>query len=202
MIFFSPPLSSKVKAGEILNSKDVQRIYQLCSYLLNYPSKEYLQSLREVEEEIAEINVPEIKEELSRFCRDAGDKSLNELIATYVYTFDFGKKTNLYVTYMSNGEQRERGMDLLFLKNYYKMHGFAVTDKELPDYLPIILEFAGQVELEVSKTIFERYLTNIKEIETRLNEEENLYGHILRALTLALEKVNIAKPVRKGEVIC
>lgn len=183
-------------------SEDFQGIFQLCSYLLNYPSKDYLESLKDVEDEIDGIVFPEIKEVLSRFCREAGSKSHNELIATYVYTFDFGKKTNLYVTYMSNGEQRERGMDLLFLKNYYKMHGFDVTDNELPDYLPIILEFAGQVELEVSKIIFERYLANIKEIEKRLNSEESLYGHILSAIILTFEEAGIDRAVRRSEVMC
>ena len=128
--------------------------------------------------------------------------SRNELIATYVYTFDFGKKTNLYVTYMSNGEQRERGMDLLFLKNYYKLYGFNVTEKELPDYLPMMLEFASQVDLEKMKPVFERYVSNIEEIEEHLNPEENLYGHILKSILLALKKVGITQTVRRSEEIC
>ncbi len=47
----------------------------------------------------------------------------------------------MYLTYMNTGEQRERGIELLELKQHYKKSGFEVTDKELPDYLPLLLEF-------------------------------------------------------------
>ena len=70
-------------------------------------------------EDLELVEMSAMRDELSQFCQEAGKLTPSELIATYVNTFDFGKKTNLYITYMSNGEQRERGMDLLFLKNYY-----------------------------------------------------------------------------------
>lgn len=191
-----------MKVGETMSYNDIQQVFQLCSYLLSYPDEEYINSLEMVTAELESLSTPSIKEELQQFCQKAMKLSLNELIATYVYTFDFGKKTNLYVTYMSNGEQRERGMDLLFLKNYYKLYGFNVTEKELPDYLPIMLEFASQVDLEKMKPVFERYISNIEEIEEHLNPEENLYGHILTSILLALKKIGITQSVRRSEEIC
>lgn len=191
-----------MKVGETMSYNDIQQAFQLCSYLLSYPDEEYMNSLEMVISELDSLSIPSIKEGIQQFCQKAMMLSLNELIATYVYTFDFGKKTNLYVTYMSNGEQRERGMDLLFLKNYYKMYGFNVTEKELPDYLPIMLEFASQVDLEKMKPVFERYVSNIEEIEEHLNPEENLYGHILTSILLALKKVGITQTVRRSEEIC
>lgn len=173
-----------------------QQVFQLCSYLLNYPNEEYMDSLEFITDELRSLANPSIKEELQQFCQKASHVPLQELIATYVYTFDFGKKTNLYVTYMSNGEQRERGMDLLFLKNYYKMHGFGVTDKELPDYLPILLEFASQVDLETITPVFERYIRNIEEIAEHLNPEENLYGHLFKSILSVLEIAGIKQTVR------
>jgi nitrate reductase delta subunit len=156
----------------------------------------------EVEEEVELLAASAMKEELLKFCHEAKEKSPAHILATYVNTFDFGKKTNLYVTYMSSGEQRERGMDLLFLKNYYKLQGFSVTDKELPDYLPIMLEFASLVEDEKIKPVFERYFENIKEIEKHLVEANNLYRHILTAAVRALEDAGVTKAVRRSEEIC
>lgn len=189
-----------MKVGEKMT--EVQQILQICSFLLSYPNKEYKETLAEIETEVDTFPIKVIQEELKQFCQKAKQISLHELIATYVYTFDFGKKTNLYLTYMSNGEQRERGMDLLFLKNYYKQNGFAVTDKELPDYLPIMLEFASQVECETFKPIFERYINSIKEIESHLDPQQNLFGHILKSIILALENVGVAKSVRRSDEIC
>jgi nitrate reductase delta subunit len=183
-------------------SDDTGQVFQLCSYLLNYPDLEWIDSLIEVEEEVEMLAVSPMKDELLQFCKGAKGKSAAEILATYVNTFDFGKKTNLYVTYMSSGEQRERGMDLLFLKNYYKLQGFSVTDKELPDYLPIMLEFASLVAEEKIKPVFERYFENIKEIEMHLTEANNLYRHILSAVIGALEDAGVTKSVRRSEEIC
>lgn len=185
-----------------MSDNNLQQVFQVCSYLLDYPNEEFIDSLEEVENELESLSYPLIKSELYQFFKKAKNMSHNELIATYVYTFDFGKKTNLYVTYMSNGEQRERGMDLLFLKNYYKLHGFDVADKELPDYLPIILEFASLVEQETLKPVFERYFTNIKEIAERLDPEDNLYGHVMKSIVLAIEATGITKSVRRSEELC
>lgn len=179
-----------------MSANNSQLAFLLCSYLLSYPNQDFIDSLIEVEEELESISSSNIKREIQQFCQKAHNQPLTDLVAIYIYTFDFGKKTNLYITYMSNGEQRERGIDLLFLKNYYKLHGFDVTDKELPDYLPVMLEFASQVDQNAIKPIFERYLSNIQEIEQHLGPEKNLYGHLMKAILLTLEEAGISKSVQ------
>ncbi|MEC1721425.1 nitrate reductase molybdenum cofactor assembly chaperone [Schinkia azotoformans] len=184
-----------------MDNTDSQLTFQICSYLLNYPDQEFMDSLPEVLEEISSIQSSETKQELQKYCEKAKKQSLSKLVTTYINTFDFGKKTNLYLTYMSNGEQRERGMELLFLKNFYKLHGFDVTDKELPDYLPIMLEFAGQVDEAAMKTIFERYLSNIEEVSKNLDSGKNLYGHIIKAILLELGKAGITNTRQRSEAL-
>lgn len=185
-----------------MSENTVQQIFQLCSYLLTYPDQEFIDSFPEIEEALHILPDSYMAEELRHFYQKARILSAPELIAAYVNTFDFGKKTNLYITYMTNGEQRERGMDLLFLKNYYKLSGFDITDKELPDYLPVMLEFASQIDAETLKPVFERYLANIQEIESNLHRENHFYGHILKSVLLALKEAGITKAVRRSEEIC
>jgi nitrate reductase molybdenum cofactor assembly chaperone NarJ/NarW len=185
-----------------MGEQDIQLAFRVCSYLLSYPDKEFIDSIEELEAEIVGASASSVKNELDIFFRKLKHMPPAEIVAAYVNTFDFGKKTNLYVTYMSNGEQRERGMDLLFLKNYYKLNGFEMTDKELPDFLPVMLEFASHVDHETRKPVFDRYLKNIKEISEKIDPETNLYGHILRSILLALEEAGIAKSVRRSEEIC
>ncbi len=96
------------------------------------------------------MNKKTLKRALTAFIKQALDKTNDQLIDPYVYTFDFGKKTNMYLTYMNTGEQRERGIELLELKQHYKKSGFEVTDKELPDYLPLLLEF---LQMQMSKIV-------------------------------------------------
>ena len=185
-----------------MSEQDIQLAFRVCSYLLSYPDNEFIDSIEELEAEIKGASASPVKNELELFFRKLKHMPPSELVAAYVNTFDFGKKTNLYVTYMSNGEQRERGMDLLFLKNYYKLNGFDMTDKELPDFLPVMLEFASHVDLETRKPVFDRYLKNIKEISEKIDPEANLYGHILRSILLNLEEAGVAKSVRRSEEIC
>ncbi len=182
-----------------MNYTDSQLTFRICSYLLNYPDQEFIDSIPEVLEEIDSLQSSDTKQELQNYCEKAKKQSLPKLVSTYINTFDFGKKTNLYLTYMSNGEQRERGMELLFLKNFYKLHGFEVTDKELPDYLPIMLEFAGQVDEAAMKTIFERYLSNIEEVSKNLDTGNNLYGHIIKAILLELGKAGVTNTRQRSE---
>lgn len=60
----------------------------------------------------------------------------------YVATFDHTRRRSLYLTYYRYGDTRNRGLALLALKHLYRATGFAVADGELPDYLPLMLEFA------------------------------------------------------------
>lgn len=179
--------------------EEIQSVFQICSYLLSYPDQDFQESLRELDIEVSEMSEGKLKAELQQFIEGAKQLSLDELIHTYVYTFDFGKKTNLYVTYMTSGEQRERGIDLLYLKNYYKLQGFEATDLELPDYLPLMLEFAGQVDEEALKPVFERYYENVIEIRDHLVDQHNLYRHILEAVIGAVNEAGIKETKRRGE---
>lgn len=181
---------------------EIQSVFQICSFLLTYPDQDFQEALIEIEDEIRDISEGKLKTELQQFLLAAKRLSSEELIHTYVYTFDFGKKTNLYVTYMTSGEQRERGIDLLYLKNYYKLHGFEATDLELPDYLPLMLEFAGQVDGETLKPIFEKYYENILEIHDHLIEQKNVYGHILEAVIGAINESGIKETKRRSEEMC
>lgn len=182
--------------------EEIQSVFQICSYLLSYPDQDFQESLRELDLEVSEMSEGKLKAELQQFIMGAKQLSLDELIHTYVYTFDFGKKTNLYVTYMTSGEQRERGIDLLYLKNYYKLQGFQATDLELPDYLPLMLEFAGQVDEETLKPVFERYYENVIEIRDHLVDQQILYRHILEAVIGAVNEAGINETKRRGEEAC
>lgn len=185
-----------------MEMNDVQRTFQICSYLLSYPDEEFHQSLADVEEEINELNITHIRTQLFTFIQQLQKHSLNDLVHQYVNTFDFGRKTNLYITYMTSGEQRERGVDLLYLKNYYKLHGFSATDVELPDFLPLMLEFAARVDDEVRMPVFSKYFDNIKEISDRLEANKNIYRHLFNAILIALKESGVTKSTRRSDELC
>ncbi|MBG9915051.1 nitrate reductase molybdenum cofactor assembly chaperone [Bacillus sonorensis] len=179
-----------------MDATDKQAVFAALSYLLSYPDEEWRNERSEWQNTISHIQHKPLQEQLLGFLNDSAAYSPEELIETYVYTFDFGKKTNLYVTYFNSGEQRERGLELLQLKDLYQQSGFQPTDKELPDYLPLMLEFAALAELEKVKAVFQKYLSNLAELKSQLLENESIYAALLEALLIGLAEIGVEGTVQ------
>ena len=71
---------------------EIQTIFQICSYLLNYPNAEFQASLAEVESIVSTLDDEKIKQELQGFIANTRELTLDELVHTYVYTFDLAKR--------------------------------------------------------------------------------------------------------------
>jgi nitrate reductase delta subunit len=67
----------------------------------------------------------------------------SEVQTVYVDTFDMSRRHALYLSYWTDGDTRRRGAVLADLKRRYREAGLALDGTgELPDYLPLVLEFA------------------------------------------------------------
>jgi nitrate reductase molybdenum cofactor assembly chaperone NarJ/NarW len=116
--------------------------YKLASVLLQYPTMAMFDGLGQLTE--AASGAP-------RACRAPFGIFLDWLSCTspesvarhYVETFDLRRKCALYLTYYRYGDTRKRGMAMLSFKAAYRAAGFEPSDSELPDYLPLVLEFAA-----------------------------------------------------------
>jgi nitrate reductase molybdenum cofactor assembly chaperone NarJ/NarW len=67
----------------------------------------------------------------------------DDLRRAYVETFDFSRRTALDLTYYTHGDRRQRGLALLDLRRRYDAAGLELEGPELPDHLPVVLEFAA-----------------------------------------------------------
>src|SRR5699024_7441547 len=61
----------------------------------------------------------------------------------YVDTFDTRRRGCLHLTYFSHGDTRRRGMALLRIKQDFRTAGLEIGSEELPDHLPVVLEFGA-----------------------------------------------------------
>ncbi|MFI9011533.1 nitrate reductase molybdenum cofactor assembly chaperone [Actinosynnema sp. NPDC053489] len=66
-----------------------------------------------------------------------------EAARRYVELFDTEADRSLHLTWYTDGDTRRRGASLVALKQRYRGHGYLLGDGELPDYLPVLLEFAA-----------------------------------------------------------
>jgi nitrate reductase molybdenum cofactor assembly chaperone NarJ/NarW len=183
----------------MMDQEQMQTVFLCTSYLLSYPDEEWANSLDDCLEAIHTVQNDAIVNNITAFIHHIQTIPARQRMEQYVETFDFGKKTNLYVTYMNTGEQRERGLELLQLKQHYKAAGFDTTDQELPDYLPLMLEFAAYAEQQYVVPLFETYANNIDEIRKQLAAIGSPYTAIFNAIFLALEELGV-KPIPKGSV--
>jgi nitrate reductase delta subunit len=69
---------------------------------------------------------------------------LIDLQARYVALFDRGRATSLNLFEHVHGESRDRGPAMVDLMQVYARAGFLLASNELPDYLPVMLEFLSQ----------------------------------------------------------
>ncbi|HYW25131.1 MAG TPA: nitrate reductase molybdenum cofactor assembly chaperone [Terriglobales bacterium] len=117
--------------------------FKLLSLLLQYPGDEVLANRPAIAEAIAALPPSPARTGLERFfARFAGAPAV-ELQQEYVETFDLQRRCSLYLTYGTEGDTRRRGMALLRLKRLYAAGGLSLEGSELPDYLPVMLEFAA-----------------------------------------------------------
>ncbi len=120
-------------------------IYTILSRLLDYPDPDLKGNLNAMQETLsndASIDKQE-RETISQFCEQLRGKSLMELQQDYVQTFDMVPEHSLHLTHHLFGDDRGRGPALVDLSEHYKGMGLGMKEGELPDYLPLILEYVS-----------------------------------------------------------
>ena len=117
--------------------------YKLASVLLQYPTATLFEGLDALDVAVAEVSSKESRESLREFLAWFRATPPTEVAQHYVETFDLRRRCALYLTYYRFGDTRKRGMAMLSFKTAYRVAAFVPTDDELPDYLPLVLEFAS-----------------------------------------------------------
>lgn len=115
---------------------------KLVSLLLQYPEPEAVAEIKALDpDEIGPVSGTQ-REALGRFLEWYRPQELDALRQSYVDNFDFDRLHSLHLTYQLHGDSRQRGLALLKIKNVYREAGLDPDGNELPDYLPLMLEFA------------------------------------------------------------
>jgi len=155
--------------------------WQLLSVLLQYPDAELVAAQDELERAAAG------SARLDDFLAYLRSTTIGELQAAYVQTFDFDRRASLYLTYHTHGDRRQRGLELVRLKRGFAEAGLPPMDGELPDYLPMLLEFAALAP-EVGEALLNELRVPLELVRARLHATESPYAGLLDALVAALPK--------------
>ncbi len=116
--------------------------YKLASVLLQYPTVALFDGISALEAEAARLPRPAAVP-LGRFLGWLQATPPSAVAQHYVATFDLRRRCALYLTYYRYGDTRKRGMAMLAFKSTYRRAGLEPAADELPDYLPLVLDFAS-----------------------------------------------------------
>lgn len=134
----------------------------------------------------AQIENLSIRGQIHAFLQYAQGRSELELEQEYVSLFDFNEATNLYMTSHVVSEERKRGQLLSELKSIYAQAGLELTTTELPDYLPVILEFMSVAAEDGSSNVLPMVKSGMEGVYQELLTKQSGYAGILEACLVAL----------------
>lgn len=165
--------------------EDCRLTFKLCSLFLRYPDQEWTEST-ELQQIIKSIDHRGIQTCLSQFLLYVQDTPMKALCENYVRWFDFSDQTTLYLTHDLFGETRERGLAFVKLKMEFAKADFYIKNDELPDYLPLILEFASEANEKFVQKVFLIHKKAIDQLLSELERNENPYANVLKACVIAM----------------
>jgi len=181
----------------------MQKTLKVLSALLNYPSAEMKAAVPEMRAAIEAENVLPRQQMvgLKRILQEFETNDLFDLQERYVLLFDRTRSLSLHLFEHVHGDSRDRGQAMVDLQQLYEQHGLVFASKELPDYLPLFLEFATTIPDAEARELLSEPLHIFEAMRLRLKKRQSAYEAIFFCLqSLAKGKVSqsAVKDMMKG----
>ena len=160
------------------------KTYKALSALLSYPTEELQQAAEEIRTILKEEAMAPARtlSQLDRLIDDLKTVDLYELQERYVFLFDRTRSLSLHLFEHVHGESRDRGQAMIDLKALYASGGLEVNAKELPDYLPLFLEYLSTQPAQNARALLTEPIGVIAALKERLAKRKSPYAAVFRAL--------------------
>ena len=167
------------------------RTFKALSALLTYPTDELQRAMPALRECLAAEGVvnSDARRALDPLFHDLAVNDLMDLQERYVLLFDRTRSLSLYLFEHVHGESRDRGQAMIDLKAQYEQNGLAVSASELPDFLPLFLEYLSTRPAPEACEMLGQTAHILEAVAERLRKRGSAYEAVFRALVaLAAEK--------------
>ncbi|WP_238384565.1 nitrate reductase molybdenum cofactor assembly chaperone [Segeticoccus rhizosphaerae] len=158
--------------------------WKLASVLLQYPTASFFEGMAALEEAAAATSPQSSRTAFATFLAWLRDTPPTEVARHYVETFDLRRRCALYLTYYRFGDTRRRGLAMIAFKTAYRVEGFTPTDDELPDYLPLVLEFASMNRRGAE--LLTSHRADLELLRKALDDAQSPYAHLVAAVQAGL----------------
>ncbi len=171
--------------------------FQAAAWVLSYPDEELLARLPVVASAVTETPWAHL---FAPVLAHLGGSPLRTLQELHVQEFDLSRRHALHLTYWTDGDTRRRGEVLAAIKQTYRDSGLVVDlAGELPDYLPMVLEFAARGDTERGVALLNAYRAGLELLRLGLRQDrlphEGAVEAVCRCLPgpLAADRVDVQR---------
>jgi nitrate reductase molybdenum cofactor assembly chaperone NarJ/NarW len=168
------------------------RALKALSALLTYPTAELQQASGEISEAIESEPALSmaVRDQLHKLLSDLASSDLYDLQERYVLLFDRTRFLSLHLFEHVHGESRDRGQAMVDLKAQYVTAGLEQDTPELPDFLPLFLEYASTLPAAQARDALAQPAHILAAMAERLRKRRSAYEAVFRALVA----LSAAKP--------
>ena len=153
--------------------------YQALSALLCYPEAELIAAVPEIRAALADA--PALLQATAPLLERLQADTLIALQENYVATFDRNPAHSLHLFEHIHGEDRARGQAMVDLLAEYLAHGVEPVGSELPDYVPLFLEFLAQCPADVASALLGDAVHVLHHVASKLAGNGSPYAGVLQA---------------------
>ncbi len=160
------------------------KTFKALSLLLTYPTVELVEAIPAIGSVLDQeglIGLP-ARKALTPLLHQLANDDLYDLQERYVLLFDRSRTLSLNLFEHVHGESRDRGGAMVDLLETYRAAGFDLAGTELPDHLPVLLEFMSTRPLDEARAILTDAGYIIAALAERLERREPAYAAVMSAL--------------------
>jgi nitrate reductase delta subunit len=159
-------------------------ILKALSALLTYPSLELQEAIPEIESILDRCgNISDgTRQQLRLLTKSLANDDLYDSQERYTDLFDRTRTLSLHIFEHIHGESRDRGQAMVDLQNHYAGHGLEISATELPDFIPLFLEFLSTLPPGEASELLGQPINIITAIGERLAKRQSPYQGVFQAL--------------------
>lgn len=177
----------------------MNRRFRILSALLHYPDEALRSALGDICSAIdSEGFRPPHNAALRRLCRRLAMGDLLDRQEAYSTLFDWGRSCSLHLFEHVHGDSRNRGPAMVALAEIYQKTGYNPSPHELPDYLPLFLEFLAIAPPSLADELLKQAVPILDQLHARLigrrTADARAYAGVIAAIVAEAGATPMAKP--------
>lgn len=165
------------------------RTFKVLSLLLSYPDQALQAAVPELSAALDQEGLlpRSARRSVGLLLDDLATRDILDAQARYVQLFDRTRSLSLHLFEHVHGEGRDRGQAMVDLAQLYDRAGFDIVAAELPDFLPLFLEFLSTRPLIEARLLLAEPLHVLQALRERLRKRRSVYASALEAVVALAE---------------